>query len=54
MPIDDRTTDARYHQRRAEQERHLARRARTQEAQDSHAELMRLHELKRDGLELPG
>ena len=50
MPIDDRTADDRYHHHRAEQERGLAKRARTREARESHAELMRLHESRRDAL----
>ena len=54
MPIENRTSDARYHQKRAAQERRLARLAASREAQDSHAELMRLHQLKRDGLPIPG
>lgn len=54
MPIDNRTSDARYHHKRAAQERRLARLASSREAQNSHAELMRLHELRRDGLPISG
>jgi hypothetical protein len=49
MSLNDRTSDDLYHHVRAEQERHLARHAQTREAHDRHAELMRLHELCRDG-----
>jgi hypothetical protein len=54
MSTDDPKPDLRYHQQRIEQERVLARRAPTSEARRCHAELMRLHELRRDGLPLPG
>ena len=54
MTMDRLTPDASYHQRRAEQERHLARRARTVVARDCHIALMRLHESRRDGAFAPG
>lgn len=52
MSPTDRTSDDLYHHVRAEQERRLARLARTPQARERHAELMRLHELRRDGLPL--
>lgn len=54
MPIHHDTPDVLYHHRRAEQERDLTRRARCHEARKRHAELMRLHQCRRDGLPLPG
>lgn len=50
MAIDYTTPDVQYHRVRAEQERALIDRAANRAARDSHAELMRLHQMRHDSL----